>query len=110
MTTPRTPLLIQNLRVPTLPALVHRLLQLIDKPNVGTAEVGAIIKEDPPLAGKVLRIVNSSFYGLPEPCVSVEKASTLLGLKLVKNIVVQAALIEDSERLASLGFDIAHLW
>lgn len=98
------------MRVPTLPALVQRLTQMIDEPNAGTADVGAIIKEDPPLAGKVLRIANSSYYGLKEPCTSIEQASTVLGLRLLRNVVVQAALIQGHAHLQSLGFDLELLW
>jgi HD-like signal output (HDOD) protein len=98
------------MRVPTLPALVQRLTQLIDEPDTGTAEVGALIKEDPPLAGRVLRIANSAFYGLKEPCTSIEQASTLLGLCLLRNLVVQAALIEGQAHLKTLGLDLDLLW
>jgi len=102
--------LLKNMRVPTLPGLVQRLTQLIDEPNAGTADVGALLKEDPPLAGRVLRIANSSFYGLKEPCTSIEQATTVLGLRLIRNVVVQAALIEGHAHLQSLGMDLEQLW
>jgi HD-like signal output (HDOD) protein len=110
MPLPKRDRLLKNMRVPTLPALVQRLTQLIDEPSAGTADVGALIKEDPPLAGKVLRIANSSFYGLKEPCTSIEQASTVLGLRLLRNVVVQAALIHGHEHLRSLGIDLELLW
>ena len=102
--------LLRNLRVPTLPALVQRLTRIIDEPNAGTADVGLIIKEDPPLAGRVLRIANSSFYGLKEPCTSIEQASTVLGLRSLRNVVVQAALIQGHVHLQALGLDLEGLW
>jgi HD-like signal output (HDOD) protein len=110
MPLPERERLLKNMRVPTLPALVQRLTQLIDEPSAGTADVGALIKEDPPLAGKVLRIANSSFYGLKEPCTSIEQASTVLGLRLLRNVVVQAALIHGHEHLQSMGLDLELLW
>ena len=102
--------LMRNMRIPTLPTLVQRLTRMIDEPNAGTADVGALIKEDPPLAGKVLRIANSSFYGLKEPCTSIELASTVLGLRSLRNVVVQAAVIQGHEHLQSSGFDLQQLW
>jgi HD-like signal output (HDOD) protein len=110
MTLPDRARLLKSLRVPTLPALVQRLTQLIDEPNTGTADAGALVKENPPLAGRVLRIANSSFYGLKEPCTSIEQASTVLGLRLLRNVVVQAALIQDHEHLQTLGLDLELLW
>jgi len=102
--------LLKDMRVPTLPSFVERLTRLIDEPDAGAADAGALLKENPPLAGKVLRIANSSFYGLKEPCTSVEQASTVLGLRLLRNVVVQAALIQDHAHLSSLGLDLEQLW
>jgi HD-like signal output (HDOD) protein len=102
--------LLKNMRIPTLPAHVEKLTQLIDTPNAGSAEVGALLKEDPPIAGRVLRVANSSFYGLSEPCTSIEQAATILGLRLLRNIVVQAALIERYTHLHSMGLNIERLW
>jgi HD-like signal output (HDOD) protein len=102
--------LLKSLRIPTLPSAVARLTELIDTPDAGSAEVGALIKQDPPLAGKVLRIANSSFYGLHEPCTSIEQASAVLGLRLLRNIVVQTALIDRYAHLQELGLDIEQLW
>ena len=99
-----------NLNVPTLPTVVHRLAELIEQPDTGPCEVGALINEDPPLAGKVLRIANSTFYGLAEPCTSVEKACSVLGLKLVHAMILQASVIAQFEHLRELGLDLGRLW
>lgn len=107
----RTPMSsLPNLRVPTLPVIVHKTMQLIDEASAGTAEVGALLAADPALAGTVLRIANSSFHGLREPCVSTERACTILGLRALRNIVVEAVLIQDSTRLRSFGLDLERLW
>jgi HD-like signal output (HDOD) protein len=99
-----------NLNVPTLPAVVARLEALIADPDAGPSDVGALINEDPPLAGKVLRIANSTFYGLAEPCSSVEKACSVLGLKLVHTMIVQASVIAQFEHLREIGLDLGRLW
>ena len=102
--------LLPTLKVPTIPLVVQCLEALIASSDAGAEEVGALINRDPPLAGKVLRIANSSFYGLEERCASVEKACAVLGLKLVRTIVLQAAVIRQYEHLRGLGFDLENLW
>lgn len=100
-----------NLSIPTLPEVVLRIRQVMDDPDAGTAEIGAMVAEDAPLAAKVLRIANSAYYGLSGECVSTEHASTVLGLRILKNIVTQAAVIQCFDHLEdSEDFKIKDLW
>ena len=112
MSTQRAKELIRdNLSIPTLPAVVQRISAMIADPEMGTAEIGAAVGEDAPLAAKVLRIANSSYYGLRERCLSTEQASGVLGVRVLKNVVTQAAVIQQFEHLAGHpGFDIDAIW
>jgi HD-like signal output (HDOD) protein len=51
-----------------------------------------IVAHDPALVTRILKVVNSSFYGLPGQIASIERAIVLLGLNAVKNIAVAASL------------------
>ena len=100
-----------NLSIPTLPDVVLRINALIEDPDAGTAEIGALVSEDAPLAAKVLRIANSAYYGLSGECVSTEHASTVLGIKVLKNIVTQVAVINQFDHLqGNEYFSIQDLW
>jgi len=100
-----------NLNIPTLPEVVQRIGRMIEDPEVGTAEIGAVVSEDAPLAAKVLRIANSAFYGLHERCLSTEQATSVLGVRVLKNVVTQAAVIQHFAHLeAYSGFDIDEIW
>jgi len=99
-----------DLRIPTLPAHVAELTRLIDSPEAGVLDVSALIKQDPALSMRVLRIANSSIYGLREPCLSIEQASTLLGLRLLRSLVVQAALLQTYAHVEQSGFDLERIW
>ena len=105
-----TPTLPNNLTIPTLPAVVQRVSQLVEDPDSGTREIGAVIAEDAPMAAKVLRIANSAYYGLREPCVSAEAAGAVLGARVLRNVVTQAAVIGQFEHLSEMGFDLDSLW
>ncbi len=100
-----------NLSIPTLPEVVMRINSLIEDPDAGTAEIGSLVSEDAPLAAKVLRIANSAYYGLSGECVSTSHASTVLGVKVLKNIVTQVAVINQFDHLEGNDyFSVSDLW
>lgn len=107
---PLQDLLRNNNSIPTLPEVVLRIQDLIAQEDAGTAEIGALVAEDPPLAAKVLRIANSSFYGLAGECMSTEHASTVLGVKVLKNIVTQVAVMDLFEHVENPCLNVADLW
>ena len=112
MSTFRAKQLIQdNLNIPTLPTVVQRITELIDDPESGTGEIGRLIYEDAPLTAKVVRIANSAYYGLRERCLSTEQASSILGVRVLHNVVVQAAVIQKFDHLSQFpGFDLDAIW
>jgi len=99
-----------TVHIPTLPAIVQRINQLIDDPETGTREIGAVLAQDAPLAARVLRIANSAFYALQEPCMSVEQACAVLGVRILRNTVTQAAVFRQFDHLKQTGFDLDGLW
>ncbi|MFN3167282.1 MAG: HDOD domain-containing protein [Phycisphaeraceae bacterium] len=82
-----------NGSVPTLPVVAMRLLEMTSNPDVKLNEIADLIQNDPGLASKVLKTVNSSFYGLPKPCPSIERAIAMLGLRAVKSLVLGFSMV-----------------
>ena len=50
--------------LPTLPVVAMRVLELTARADVSLREIAAVIENDPAIASKVIRTINSSFYGL----------------------------------------------
>ncbi|MEZ5979252.1 MAG: HDOD domain-containing protein [Planctomycetota bacterium] len=97
--------------IPTLPVVVERINRMMLDPEVGLRELGKAIAQDAPIATKVLRIANSAFYGLREKVVSTEHAASVLGLRVLKNLVLQASVISKFEHLSKNGvFDLDAQW
>ena len=67
-------------RLPTLPGIAMRMLEAVQKEDPDLAEIGNIISTDSPLSAEVLKIINSSFYGLPSKITSVYHAINMLAL------------------------------
>ncbi|MGH7179562.1 MAG: HDOD domain-containing protein [Tepidisphaeraceae bacterium] len=78
--------------IATLPEVTTRIIRTVEDPKSSAAQLHQIIAHDPALVTRILKVVNSSFYGLPGQIASVERAIVLLGLNAVKNIAVAASL------------------
>ena len=81
-----------NPRLPTPPALTLRILERANRPSCSIAEIGRIISHDPAMCGRMLKLVNSSLYGLQHPVTSIERALNLLGLNHVRALVLSLSL------------------
>lgn len=80
--------------LPSLPTTVVRVMQMLDDPDISLQDVGKAIAQDPALAFKSLRLVNSAFYALRDKVNSVERGVVLLGIKVVRDLVITASVFD----------------
>ncbi len=78
--------------IATLPEVTAKIITTVEDPKSSAAQLHKIVSHDPALVTRILKVVNSAFYGLPGQIASVERAIVLLGLNAVKNIAVAASL------------------
>jgi len=78
--------------IATLPEITARIIKTVEDPKSSAAQLHQLVSHDPALVTRILKVVNSSFYGLPGQIASIERAIVLLGLNAVKNIAVAASL------------------
>ncbi|MCH7719617.1 MAG: HDOD domain-containing protein [Planctomycetes bacterium] len=76
----------------TLPEVTVRIIEIVEDSRSTARDLHEIIKHDPALSAKVLKVVNSAFYGLPGQVASVDRAIILLGLSAIKNIAIAASI------------------
>ena len=74
--------------LPPLPTVVTRIMQTINDPNTSAEEINNLIIMDQGLSSKVLRIVNSSYYGFPKRISTITHAVVILGFNTVRNLVL----------------------
>ena len=72
--------------LPPLPAVVMRVMQTINDPTTSATDLNRLISGDPALASKVLRLVNSSYYGFPRRISTITHAVVILGFNTVRNL------------------------
>lgn len=92
----------QLARCPSLPSLgsINKALQgLLLMEQRYTAQIAEIIRRDPSLTARLLRLVNSVYYGLTTPVNTIEEAVFYLGVREIRQLVVVTPVIEDFQRL-----------
>jgi len=75
-----------------LPEVTMKIIQVVEDPESTARDLHEIVCNDPSLSSRLLRVVNSAFFGLPGQIGSIERAIVLLGLNAVKNIAIAASL------------------
>jgi HD-like signal output (HDOD) protein len=84
--------------LPSLPTVAMQVLELAKKSDVDIAEIARFISKDPALSGKLLKTVNSSFYGRGQHVSTISHALVILGLQSVKTLVLGFSLVSNLTR------------
>lgn len=80
------------IEIATLPEVTMRIIEVVQDERSTAHDLHQIVRNDPALSARVLRVVNSAFYGLPGQIGSIDRAIMLLGLNAVKNIAIAASI------------------
>ncbi|MEM7681595.1 MAG: HDOD domain-containing protein [Planctomycetota bacterium] len=97
--------------IATLPEVTMKIIHLVEDPDSTAQDLNKVISNDPALGARILKVVNSAFYGLPGQIGSINRAVVLLGLNAVKNIAIAASLAKlfRGGKICS-HFDARDLW
>jgi putative nucleotidyltransferase with HDIG domain len=81
-------------KILTIPTIVTRITAMMASGTVSAPEIAEEISKDQILTAKVLKLVNSGFYGFRQPITTITHAMVLLGLDVVKTIVLTASVLD----------------
>jgi putative nucleotidyltransferase with HDIG domain len=84
--------------LPTLPGLISKLGALTENDKVSAQEIARVVSMDQVLSAKVLRLVNSAFYGFSRRVSTVSNAVILLGVNVVKSLAISSSIFEIMEQ------------
>lgn len=99
---------IKNL--PTIPAVIKKLRVTISNPNADAARISKIIENDPAMMTRILKIVNSAFYGGIEPITSVQLAVARIGFSAISNIALSTFVFSSFDSTDRNLFDRQAFW
>jgi HD-like signal output (HDOD) protein len=80
--------------LPTLPSVIVRVNEQVANPKTSALGLARTILEDQSLTARLLRLVNSPFYGFPRRIATVTEAVTILGFAPVRSLLLTASVVD----------------
>ena len=80
--------------MPSLPTTVAKVLEVCNNPKTSPIDLDRVIQLDPVLMGRVLKLINSAYYGLGTQVTSLVRAIIMLGVNTVKNLALSTAILD----------------
>jgi len=80
--------------MPSLPITVSKIVEICNNPATSPVDLNKVISVDPVLMGRVLKLINSAYYGLSEKITSLVRAIIMLGINTVKNLALSTAVMD----------------
>ena len=78
-------------KMPAFPKSVQKVVQLTSDLNASAKDIVQVIESDPVMTIKILKVINSAFYGLPHKITSIQRAVVHIGLNTIKNLALSIA-------------------
>lgn len=95
-------------KMPSLPTSVAKVMEISNDPNASPADLNRVISIDPVLMGRVMKLINSAYYGLNQRITSLVRAIIMLGINTVKNLALSTAILGNlggKEHFQALNMD-----
>ena len=80
--------------LPTLPRTVLKITELVNDPKSSAKDLAKVITDDQILTARLLKLVNSSFYGLPQRISTVTGAIVLIGFDAIRNLLLTTSVFD----------------
>lgn len=94
----------------SLPEVCLKLRAALDDPACDFARVAAIVKTEPVLAARILRIVNSALFGFAARIDSIDRALMIMGTQQLNDLVMADTAVSRCRKLSFQGFDMTAFW
>jgi putative nucleotidyltransferase with HDIG domain len=97
--------------LPTLPQILLKLIEACNQDNPDLNAIGAMVSKDPSLSAKILKLVNSAFFGLPRKVDIISHAVVLVGTSGIKNLAICACVYDVFPKSTGTSvFNLKRFW
>ncbi|HEC15184.1 MAG TPA: HDOD domain-containing protein [Sedimenticola sp.] len=93
-----------------LPQAFVKISRMIESPKHSAADIGKVIGQDTDLSARLLRIVNSAFYGIPVPIETISRAVTIVGTRELHNLVLTTSAARVFKDIPTDLMDMGEFW
>ena len=94
----------------SLPSVYMRLTKVIDQRTSSARDIGKIVSEDPGLTARLLRLVNSAYYGFPQRIETVSRAISVIGTHQLVDLALATSVIEIFKKIPHEIVDMESFW
>lgn len=103
--------MIQNsLELFSLPDIYFQISEMVSDPRFSTSDMGEAIIKDPGLSLRLLKIVNSSYYGFQAKIDTISRAITIVGVDDLLNLVLATSVIDKFDKIPIELVDMTDFW
>jgi len=97
--------------LPSLPAIAAEVMRAVNSPRSSANQLSAVISRDPALTGRILRMANSAFYGMPRQVDSLDFGIVVMGMAKVRDLALSLSITRALAKVRQCGdFTGAHFW
>lgn len=110
METPATVLVVNSTDLVSLPTVVVRVVEMLTSDRYSTADIGKVVAQDPALTARLLKIVNSPYYGFSGRVDTVSRAVALVGVDVLYTLILTASVVRGFQRIPSALANMDDFW
>ncbi|MBI3986694.1 MAG: HDOD domain-containing protein [Lentisphaerae bacterium] len=97
--------------MPVFSPIVGKLKLVLQKSETSSSEIRELVRIDPILTAKVMKLVNSAFFALPQPIASLDQALALIGINHLKTLIITRAVMDAAAiRASESPLDLKEFW
>lgn len=94
----------------SLPEISIRVNELANDPESTTDDMGKVISQDPALVARMLKIANSSYYGVSKEVETITRAIAILGMKKIRDLVISTAASDTFDGIPNNLITMQDFW
>ena len=99
-----------GVKLVTLPAVFNQVKKVVDDPHTTAMDLATVLSADPAMTARVLKLINSAFWGFSRQIDSLSRAVSLLGMIQVHDMVLATSVVETFDRIHPDRMDVARFW
>jgi len=96
--------------IPSMPQVAVRFLEIVQDPDFDYREVVEVLSSDPGTTSEILRLANSSLFGVTRKVTALPHAMTLLGIRRVRSLVLGRYIVESLSKRGCASVEPAYYW
>jgi len=100
----------EDIQIPSLPEIFYQFKEVMDDPDSSFEEIGNIVGHDPGLTARLLKIVNSAFFGFPQQVETISHAIGIVGREPLTDLVLSTVVMDQFNDIPQSSMNMKSFW